>query len=406
MSVTSPVLDSAWRMWQRTIDEMRAAIEATSRFQESPEHRAQAIHSLIEAQAMSYSQVIAPRSDRPRIFTATGWNPNVLGLGQPAADGLYSLIHLDGAKTYTLRGRLGEVCIMLIQVYDKMLGHKDYKMLGNYDVAAFLDDGGYAVTFSAEPPDVGHWIPLDPDSDLNFVLVRRFFGDWFDDMGEFELLLNGNVTTFDHADEAALARRITIAADFVRYLVQRYSIELYEGYAQRAGGLNAIYYTGGETILDIAGNPTTSYGLGSLRVLPGQALIVEQEFPDSAYWSFQLGDVWSRPLDHLRHQSDVNHKRAVVDSDGRVRAVISHEDPGVPNWMDPAGRSDVVVVSRNYRELTNVAGPTCTVVPFAELRDHLPAETPTITPGERAAQLEHRRNGFLHLYEGQTHPRP
>jgi hypothetical protein len=80
--------------------------------------------------------------------------------------------------------------------------------------------------------------------------------------------------------------------------------------------------------------------------------------------------------------------------------VISRRDPGVPNWLDPAGRSEVLIVTRNYRELSAVGAPTVTKVNLGALRDHLPAGTPTITPEQRAKDLDYRRRGLLRLFEG------
>jgi hypothetical protein len=394
-------LAAAWAQWHRTLDEMRAAVEATPRYRDHPEHRAQAIQSLLEAEAMVHNQVIAPRPERPRCFNRTGWNPDVLALGQPAADGLYGHLLLDGRRSYTLRGRIGEVRIMLLQVYNEVFGHAGYHMLGNYDVSTLAaPDGTFEITCSAERPDAGPWIPLDPASGHNFVLVRRFFDDWFVDMGSLDVEVHGAAEPWPFTDEAALARRLEAATSYLRYLVVRFTIGLYDFYLDAAGGPNRIDYSAGETIPDIAGNPVTYYGWGVIEVGPEDAVIVEQELPDSAYWSFQLGDVWSRPIEPMHRQSDLNARRAVVDADGRVRAVISRRDPGVPNWLDPGGRSEMVIVTRNYRERSQVAGPVVRTVPFAELREHLPAGTPTITAERRAEALAHRTLGLSRLFEG------
>lgn len=397
------VLGEAWATWHRTQSEMRAAIEATPRYRDRPEHRAQGIQSLLEAEAMVHNQLIAPRPGQPRAFNVTGWNPDLIGLGQPSADCLYGHILLDGRKTYTIRGRLGEVKIMLLQTYNEIFGHDGYRMLANFDLATFVDTSGrFEITCSAERGDAEHWMPLDPHSSHNFVLIRRWLDDWYADTGELEVDLRGGPEPFDFADQAALARRIEAGASYLRYLVERYTIGLYDHYLHSAGGPNRVDYIEGETIPEIAGNPVTRYGWGVIEVGPDDAVIVEQELPDSAYWGFQLGDVWSRPIDPIHHQSDLNRARAVTDADGRVRAVISHRDPGVPNWLDPAGRSEVLLVTRNYRELSQVGRPTVTRVKFAELREHLPPRTPTVTAEQRAKALAHRRRGLLRMFEGRT----
>jgi len=396
-------LIDAWATWHRTQDEMREAIEATSRYRDNPEHRAQGIQSLLEAEAMVHNQLIAPRPVQPRVFNVTGWNPDLIGLGQPSADCLYGHILLDGRRTYTIRGHLGEAKIVLLQTYNEIFGHDGYHMLANFDMSTFADtQGRFEITCSAERGDAEHWMPLDPESSHNFVLIRRWLDDWCADTGVLEVELQGGAEPFGFDDESALARRIEAGASYLRYLVERYSIGLYDHYLRSAGGPNRIDYIEGETIPEIAGNPVTYYGWGVLRIGPDDAVIVEQEMPESAYWSFQLGDVWSRPVDPVHHQSDVNRGRVVVDADGWARAVVSRRDPGVPNWLDPAGRSEVVIVTRNYRETSKVAPPVARVVPFAELRDHLPAGTPTVTAEQRARDLAYRRRGLLRLFEGRT----
>jgi hypothetical protein len=46
--------------------------------------------------------------------------------------------------------------------------------------------------------------------------------------------------------------------------------------------------------------------------------------------------VWLR-LQEIYRLSSTNGHYAKISSDGKFRAVISLEDPGVPNWLDPAG---------------------------------------------------------------------
>ena len=57
---------------------------------------------------------------------------------------------------------------------------------------------------------------------------------------------------------------------------------------------------------------------------------------------------------------------------------------GVPNWLDTVGRSQGTIVGRWYRCATNPV-PMLKKVKLAQVRDHLPLETPHVSAEARAA---------------------
>jgi hypothetical protein len=82
----------------------------------------------------------------------------------------------------------------------------------------------------------------------------------------------------------------------------------------------------------------------------------------------------------------------VVDPDGVFRAVVTHDDPGVPNWLDPVGHAEGSMIYRwNLADSTPV--PRIHTVPLKTLADHLPKSTPRVTPAERARVIAGRREG-------------
>jgi hypothetical protein len=87
--------------------------------------------------------------------------------------------------------------------------------------------------------------------------------------------------------------------------------------------------------------------------------------------------------------SSLNGATAKVSSDGKFRAVIALEDPGVPNWMDPAGFKQGTIYGRWF-DCDSAPLPALKRVKLSELRDHLPKDTPIVTPEERAAELRAR----------------
>ncbi len=393
-------LKAAWELWHSTAEDVRAAIENTDRFRNDPAQRGAAYQSLLEAQAMAYNIAVAPRRymEHPRVFNHSTWHDNLLALGQPIQDFKYTGLFLDGRRTYSARIRRGESKLWLTQVHNKCLGDPESKEIGNYDYDDFAanPDGTIDLVFSAQEHP-GNWIRLDSDSAFNWLVMRRILGNWTDDLGDFEF------TSATPAPEitdptAEAAESIAAAAHLVRYLVNAFTIGLHTLYAARAGGVNTWATMPGAEVKDsLIGSRSTVYVPAAFRIEPDEALLIEWDVPVSAYWSFQVGDVWSRPLDYLNHQTDLNMNRASVDADGKVRIVVSLSDPGVPNWLDTCGRREGTVVMRNYRSPADTTVPDLRVVKTVDLPNLLPADHPRCTPEQRAAAIERRRTEAARL---------
>ncbi len=122
----------------------------------------------------------------------------------------------------------------------------------------------------------------------------------------------------------------------------------------------------------------------------GEALIVETDLPEvRPYWNIQLNDPYFNAIEYVYRLSSTNGAMATISSDGRFRGVIALEDPGVPNWLDPAGFKEGTIFGRWYG-CDSSPTPTIKRVPLAQLREHLPADTPVVTPEERAEELRQR----------------
>jgi hypothetical protein len=135
------------------------------------------------------------------------------------------------------------------------------------------------------------------------------------------------------------------------------------------------------------------YFQGVFRLEPGQALVLETEVPERVrYWNVQLNDTLWNAIDWMSRQCSLNGGQARLDADGRFRAVIALDDPGVPNWLDPGGHAEGSLMLR-WLESSSGPEPTLTAVPLHALRDHLPPDTPHVTPDQRQDSLRRRRRG-------------
>lgn len=399
----SPGLEKAWARFQQTVDEMRVKMEQTPRYRDNPQNRAKAYHTLAEAQAMAYNFAVAPRMRHPRIQINTGWQTHFYTLGQNGMDFFYGVMFLDGRQSYRLSGRMGDIELFLLQVISHLPGHPDSKTIGNYDFEEYgIHEGqDFELIMSAKPHDA-NWIPLDATSPYQFILMRRTMRDWNDDPGELRIeMIDPPADDFydrDEFDEAAVAERIDRATAYFRYMIEHWNINLYDMYLEAGGGVkNSMGLLPG-VITSEVGNPMSNYAMGIFELEHDEALILTMDdVPDSAYWSFQLGDVWSRSLDFRNYQTDIGMAHAAIDADGVFRAVISRKDPGIANWLDTRGRREGTVVFRNYRSPTEVV-PKVRKASFADVASHLPKDTRTVTPAERAEALRLRRQGFLKLH--------
>jgi hypothetical protein len=121
-----------------------------------------------------------------------------------------------------------------------------------------------------------------------------------------------------------------------------------------------------------------------------EALILETAIPKVCkYWNFQLNDPLFNAIEYVYRASSTNGAMARLDSDGKFRAVISLVDPGVPNWLDPAGFREGGIYGRWYAA-DSCPTPTITRMKLAELREHLPEDTPMVSAQQRAEELRRR----------------
>jgi hypothetical protein len=140
------------------------------------------------------------------------------------------------------------------------------------------------------------------------------------------------------------------------------------------------------------GMSTNLYAGGVYDLGPDEALIVENRIQlEPQYIGFQLANLWGESLEYAHRVGSRNGHQTHVDEDGVIRLVIAHEDPGVPNWVDTTGHPQGFMSPRwAYSETPDPdQWPTISAkkVPFAEVRKHLPASTPTVTPEERRAEI-------------------
>ncbi len=114
---------------------------------------------------------------------------------------------------------------------------------------------------------------------------------------------------------------------------------------------------------------------------------------DCAYQAVQIGSDWYASTDYETHQTSLTKAQAVTDPDGRMRFVISEQNPGIANWLECLGhRTGAIMLrwQRLERDLGPEDGPVVEKVAIADVPDRLPYFTP-ITTEEYAARIAARQ---------------
>lgn len=318
------------------------------------------------------------------------WDGLAFNFWAPNPDNTYLLAALDGDGTYRVSGFRGSVSIVDVQLGAGTQWTSGSGTIGaaeNFDLDDLRFEGPrneFEVILSRTRPagHDGNWWPLADQT--RYIMVRQTFNDWHEEDARVAI---------ERLDTPAIrprrsASEIGAKLGGVAAWAENWCSDA-AGWVERfrsEGLINAVQVTGlGEV------HSTLKYVLGSFELAPDEALIYETEMPERCrYWNLQTTDALWISTDWVNRQISINGHQARLDADGRFRAVISATDPGVPNWLDTVGYARGGVVGRFY-EASDAPSPRITKVKIAEVRTHLPADTPQVGPEERDAALRARR---------------
>lgn len=385
---------AALKGWNDYVDMLKPAgnVVDLTWFPKDDQIRAEVYRQLVMNVAQSYIWYFQSSPDHP------DWMPfeNSIFLLQPNPDAIYHLAPVSGDGVYRITGNRGSTKVMGFAVGRGMFGTFEPKPgFNNYDADALTlgPDGAFEVIFSTERPKdwKGDWRYLHPEA--GDIMIRQFSYDW---AGEQDARF-----AIERLDKPALKPRLKteeIAPRLEAILggfAERFS-RICLGYQNKVAeqiGFNKMELSGFED-LGNSGEWPQKYWRCIYDYQPGEALIIETELPARCkYWNVQINDELWNQVEYGYRQSSLNAWQARLDSDGKFRAVLALDDPGVPNWLDSGGHVRGMLVGRWYGA-DSYPMPTIKKVPFADIRKHLPADTVTVSQQERDAVIRERNRGL------------
>ncbi|MBF6555777.1 MAG: DUF1214 domain-containing protein [Acidimicrobiales bacterium] len=309
---------------------------------------------------------------------------NVLKWGMDCPDAAYCGAAIRGDATYMVRGRRNSVRYLGFQVMGGMTN------TGNVvaDDLDLDDEGRFELVLSAtEQP--GNWMPLAEGS--SSLVVRQFFYDWTnEEPAELSIECIGRppIGTEERPEPLSapgVGGQLEALGDFVEASID-FWLDVEEG--GRAQGVNCFRQPAALTGMGAAAENVSTWGSWSLA--DDESLVIEVVPPEAVYWSVSLGNFWWETIDYANRQSSLNGHQAVLDTDGVFRAVVSHSDPGIANWLDTGGNHHGAAIFRWLRA-ESAPVPDVRVVPFADLGAVLRTDVAKVSGEERRRVIDARR---------------
>ncbi|GAB5471491.1 MAG: hypothetical protein Kilf2KO_45210 [Rhodospirillales bacterium] len=322
---------------------------------------------------------------------------NQFGLFNP--DNRYHIASIATPGTYVIRGRRGTSADFEVQVgagdpgFDENLTSPIPVSQLSLDDLVLDAEGCFEIVISDTEAGDNWLCNTKGDLKANSILIRESFMDWeTEESGTWYIERSDT-----RGQPAPLPDPDLVNRQYAR--AAAYLIGSTKGWIKFVDRLRA----------NLAGNRLsrpreTADGLpgqwnsaGHFAIRPDKAIIVTVPDSPARYQSIQIGDFWFNGLDYCHRQTSLTTKQARRSCDGDYKFVISVQDPGVANWLDPAGASSSFAFLRwqglpkNYRFWKR---PTVDVVDFKDLRDSLPEE-PDFGLEDRVKQLAARQAASL-----------
>lgn len=384
--------EKEWRAYIEPLLPIGQRLVAQINEPEDAQLRQEIYKAAFSALSVGYLALLNSDPDHPDFVPFTGQFLNLLG---PNPDFMYYMTPIRDDAVYRLSGFRGTVHMAIIQVAGgTFVPRGEGQILGTTFNNYYLDDltlgadGSFDVLLSRNRPEdyTGDWLELK--STATNIVFRQLSYDWLTEQDARIVIerVDGPASKPRPSAERIAANLKQLAAWVENYVA--ISNRFCKGFA--AKGLNQVHFI---NFSDDGGMPAQAYLEGLFDLAADEALILETEMPVTRpYWSFHLTDERWTTYDWLNRHTHLNGHNAKVDSDGKFRAVISPVDPGVHNWLDSLGYKRGIIQGR-WHKCSSYPQPTCKVVKIADVRKHLPVDTPLVSTAERERAIRLQRKG-------------
>lgn len=337
-SELAPQARAAWQFVQQMLADVTAVITADA---ETERELLEGLRVVARISSLCAQLSVEADPERPRFFDMS---PPGQMVGGPNPDGNYYLAMIRGDRTYRVTGTRGTTAYLGFQILAGT-GLTPRRMSGYVsDTEMSLHDGEFALVLSGSepPPGVadGQWVQIPPDA--SSIVVREYVGDR---AAERPAALR--IDTVDPVAPQALTDEELTEQFTAMAWTQMKLATLHRTIKPELLTTPNVLVTAEAAELGSADTtPDNLYMIGTFRLEPRQALVLEFTPPDTRYWNVTLESIWHECIEPQRRHSSVTNAALRPGPAGTVRIAISANDFGDGHWLDTGGRHRGFVVLR------------------------------------------------------------
>ncbi len=275
-------------------------------------------------------------------------------IGGDNADALYYFAPLHPGRGYKITGKMGSAVYLAFTVYGGKTPKK-FHIVSNVSTPGVQvrDDGTFEVHITAAP-EAANANDVATDDTANCVLVRRYYLDkaGMDDDPGTQVIAPDDpppVPPLLTGDE--MGKRIRNLEQFLQGWFAIGPVPLPPippAYNRMSPPRPASEDTGHWS------TPDNIHSFGFFRVKDDEALVIEGRSPECLYWSVHLWNPYLQTYDYAHHPCALNSSEVELKEDGSWELLVSHRNPGHPNWISTTGHPRGFVY---FRWLKSVSTP-------------------------------------------------
>jgi hypothetical protein len=370
----------------------------------TPLHRADALRFLTQNLGQAFDLALETKDTRyPELHAFC--NPH-RKLGGDAADFVYLQAWIDGQSVYKISGNRGTARFLNFTVQgprpEKQPGteipslHEPFgdipeaNLFGHQLHTAW--DGSFEL-YIGGPQRGPNWLPTTPGSRKLFI--RQGFDQWNEQPVRMRIERVDMTEPRPVPTPEEMVTAIDWAGRFLVTMMNDWPDHPYH-YSPAVDAVHVNAFP--QDAQADAGDQRRGRAVAHMcwELAADEALIVEFQAHEGL-WMLSNNGTFFNSMDFLYRPVSYTPSRTKVDSDGKVRLVLSHDDPGYHNWLDTQG---FVRGNLTYRSLlgSTPAILGTQLVKRSGLAEALPADTAKVTQQERVDQMRARFNGIRQRY--------